>query len=93
MQWAEHHAVDAAWTEATIDDVTQGRIPAVPASPISHFWDRTEWLMPNIQGRGAPEFRTTLQRPKLREHSIAEEAGDRLRRIKNRWYCRAILKM
>jgi hypothetical protein len=55
LQQAEHHVVDAAWTRATIDDITQGRQPMVPASSISRFWDRTEWPMRPVQGRGAPE--------------------------------------
>jgi hypothetical protein len=52
IQWAEHHAVDAAWTRAMIDDVTQGRFPAVPASFISRFWDRVQWPMRRVQDSG-----------------------------------------
>jgi hypothetical protein len=53
MQRAKHHAVDAAWTRATINGVTQERLPAVPIISVSRFWDR-------VQRRGAPEVREAL---------------------------------
>jgi hypothetical protein len=60
MQRAEHHAVDAAWMRATIDDITEGRLPAVPTSSISRFWDRAEWPMRPISGRKAEKWNKFL---------------------------------